>query len=59
MSKIETTSKVSMKLVSRINIGTRGARAELSALYTAHKPPHSLERANPRLERTHISNRDH
>ena len=39
MSKIETTSKVSLKLASRINLGRQGMRAELSTLDTAHKPP--------------------
>ena len=48
MSKIETTSKVSLKLPSRMKLGRRGARTELSALDTAHKLPHSLERAKPR-----------
>ena len=46
MSKIETTSKVSLKLPSRINLGRRGAPAELSTLDITHKLPHSLERAN-------------
>ena len=44
MSKIETTSKVSLKLTSRINLGMQGARNELSILDTAYKPFHSLER---------------
>ena len=48
MSKIETTSKVSRKLTSRINLWRQGARAELPVLETAHKPPpDSLERASP------------
>ena len=37
MSKIETTSKVSVKPPSRINLERRSARAELSTLDTAHK----------------------
>ena len=45
MSKIETTSKVSLKLRSRTNLGRWDARAEPSTLDTAHKLPHSLERA--------------
>ena len=44
MSKIETTSKVSLKLTSKINLGRQGARNELSILDTAYKPIHSLER---------------
>ena len=48
MSKIETTSKKSLKLPSRMNLGRRGAHTELSALDTAHKLPHSLERTKPR-----------
>ena len=38
MSKIETTSKVSLKLTSRVNLGRRGARAKLSTLDTALNP---------------------
>ena len=34
MSKIETTSKVSLKLPSRINLGRRGARVPSSPLWT-------------------------
>ena len=47
MSKIETTSKVSLKLSSRINLGRQGARTELSTLDTAHKSPHIPEKAIP------------
>ena len=39
MSKIETASKLSLKLTSSIKLGRRGARAELSTLDTDHKPP--------------------
>ena len=39
MSKIETTSKVSLEITSRINLGRQCKRAELSILDTAHKPP--------------------
>ena len=48
MSKIETASKLSLKLTSRIKLGRRGARAELSTLDTDHKhyPLHSPKRAN-------------
>ena len=49
MSKIETASKLSLKLTSSIKLGRRGARAELSTLDTDHKPPlllHSPKRAN-------------
>ena len=59
MSKIETTIKESLKLPSRINLEMRGARAELSTLDTAHKLPHSLEKVNPGLKRTHSSNRNY
>ena len=43
MSKIETASKVSLKLTSMINFRRRGARAELLTLDTVHKLAHSLE----------------
>ena len=46
MYKIETTSKVSLKLTSRVNLERRDARAQLSTLGTAHNSPHSLERPN-------------
>ena len=41
MSKIETIGKVTLKLPSRINLERRRARAraELSTLDKAHKPP--------------------
>ena len=41
MSKTETTSKVSLKLRSRMNLWRRGTPTELSILDTAHKlaPP--------------------
>ena len=45
MSKVQTTSKVSMKLTSWINLKSRGARAKPLNPDTAHKPPHSPERA--------------
>ena len=47
MSKIETTSKVSLKLPSWKNLGRRGACAELSILDTAHKPPPQSEKGYP------------
>ena len=37
MSQIEITSNVTLKLTSWINLGRRGARAELSTLGTACK----------------------
>ena len=43
LSKMEITSKVSLRLTSRINLGRRGARAELSTLAqpkTPHPPTH-------------------
>ena len=52
MSKIETKSKVSLNLPSRIT-SEGEARADLSTLDIAHKLPHSLERVNPRSKRTH------
>ena len=53
MPKIETTSKASLRLLSRINLGRRGACTKLSTLDTAHKPPHSVKRVVPRLKRAH------
>ena len=50
MSKIQTTSKVSPKLPSMINLGRQGKRAWLSTLDTAHKLPDSPERANDQYE---------
>ena len=38
MSKMETISKVSLELPSRIKLERRGARVELSTLDTSHKP---------------------
>ena len=45
MSKIETTSKVSLKLPSRIRFGWQGAhaRGKLSTLDTAHMLPTALK----------------
>ena len=37
VSKIETTSNVTLKLISRINLGRRGAGNELWTLDTAYK----------------------
>ena len=39
MSKFKTTSKVSLKLPSKLNVGWWGARAKPSTLDTAHKHP--------------------
>ena len=48
MSKIETTSKVSLKLPSRINLGRRGARARRALdLDTAHKILTALKGLTP------------
>ena len=44
MSKVETTSKVSLELTTRMNLERRGVRAKLSILDIVHKPVHSLER---------------
>ena len=38
-TKIEITSKASLKLTSRINLGRRDARAEPPTLDTAYNPP--------------------
>ena len=43
MSKIETTSKVSLKLHSRINLRRRGVRSEPSTFDTTHKLPTALK----------------
>ena len=50
MSKLETTSKVSLKLPSRINLEKQGTRAEFSTLDTTRKPFHKLERVNPTVK---------
>ena len=42
MSKTKTTSQVSLKLPSRINLEKQGARSDLSTLDTAHKLPYNL-----------------
>ena len=52
MYKIETTSKVSQKLTRKINLGRQGARAELSTLDTAHRPP-TARKGHPRPIKTH------
>ena len=44
MSKVETISKVSLELTTRMNVGRRGARVKLSILDIVHKPLHGLER---------------
>ena len=41
MSKIETTSKVSLKLNSRINLGWRGARSSQCETYKPRRPTHA------------------
>ena len=41
MSKIETTSKVSLKLTSSIDPERQGAHTKLSILDIVHKPPTS------------------
>ena len=46
MTKVDTTSKMSLELTTRMNLGRRGARAKLSFLAIVHKPLHSLERVN-------------
>ena len=44
MSNVETTSKVLLKIIVRMNLGGWGARAKLSILDIVHKPLRSLER---------------
>ena len=46
MSKVENTSRVSLELTTRMNIGRRGARAKLSILDIVHKLLCSLERVD-------------
>ena len=46
MSKVETTSKVSLELTTRMSLRRRGARAKFSILDIVHKAVHSLERFN-------------
>ena len=41
MSKIETTSKVSLKLNSRINLEWRGARSSQCETYKPRRPTHA------------------
>ena len=45
MSKIETTSKVSLKLTSRINLGRRGAHVPSSRLWTQPTSTHTARKA--------------
>ena len=60
ISKIETTSKVSLKFTIRINLGRRGAHASNTQLWTQPaNPPHSPERAITRPKRTHSPHRNH
>ena len=51
MSKIETTSKVSLKFTNRVALGRWAARAEVSTLDKAHKPlpppPHAQAQKEP------------
>ena len=44
MSKIETTSQVSVRLTSRINLRKQGTPADLLPLDTAHKHPLPLHK---------------
>ena len=44
MSKVETPSKVSLKLTTRMNLRRGGVRDKLSILDIVHKPLHTLER---------------
>ena len=50
MTKIKTTSKESLKRPSRINLGKRGARADLSTLDRAQKPPTALKGLNAKVK---------
>ena len=51
MSKVETTSKVSLEPTTRMNLEMRGARAKLSILDIVRKPLHSLERVNKNIKK--------
>ena len=60
MYKIETTSKVSRKFPSRINVGRRDAAPSTRLWTQPTSPPlHSPERAIHRPKRTHIPHRNH
>ena len=50
MSKIETTSKVSLKLNSRINLGWRGARSSQCVRHTNHAAPPTPQAHAPRTQ---------
>ena len=49
MSKIETASKLSLKLTSRIKLGRRGARAELSLWTQTTSTTPSTARKGPTI----------
>ena len=49
MSKMEITSKLSVELTTRINLGRQGAHAQLSILDIAHKPLDNLKRVKERF----------
>ena len=59
MSKVETISKVSLELTTRMNLGRGGMHAKLSILDIVHKPLRSLERVVLKEKKTHSSIRDH
>ena len=53
MSKVETTSKVSLELTTKMNLARRGASAKLSFLDIVHKPLHSLEKVKEMMRMDH------
>ena len=63
MSKIETTSKVALKLTSRINLERRGALTLSFRLWTQPTihplPPPQPPKGHPRPKATHSPHRNH
>ena len=57
MSKIETTSKVSLKLPSRIKLGRHGRQA-LDFGHSPQASPHNQERAKYPLKCVHETNKN-
>ena len=55
MAILETTSKVSLELATRMNLGRRSARAKLSMLDIVHQPLHSPEKVIRKWKRAHGS----
>ena len=51
MSKVETTSKVSLELITRMNLGRRGARAKVSILDIVHKLQSQSSKGYPQVKK--------